>query len=52
MTVAKLEKLIAESGLKITYQKYECIWGFNLLGKIPRGRELFINNVSCALKTY
>jgi SAM-dependent methyltransferase len=50
MTVAKFEKLIAESGLKVEYRKYECIRGFDLLGKIPRGRELFINNINCALR--
>jgi SAM-dependent methyltransferase len=49
MTVAKFEKLIAESGLKITHRKYECIRGFDFLGKVPRARELFINNINCAL---
>jgi hypothetical protein len=51
MSVAKFERIAAETGLKISQRKYECIKGLDFLGKIPRARELFINNISCALKS-
>ena len=49
MSVAKFERIIKESGMKIVFKNYECIRGLNFLGKIPWVRELFINHVSVAL---
>jgi SAM-dependent methyltransferase len=49
MSVAKFERLIKESGMKIVFKNYECIKGLNFLGHIPLVRELFINHVSVVL---
>lgn len=50
MTVAKFESLIARSGLKIEYRKYEGVKGLDFLGRVPAVRELFINRISSALR--
>jgi SAM-dependent methyltransferase len=50
MTLAKFERLIQESGLKVQYRKYECSRGLDALGRLPGIRELFVNHVSCALR--
>jgi SAM-dependent methyltransferase len=49
MSVAKFERIIEESGMKIVFKNYECIRGLNFLSKIPLLRELFINHVTVAL---
>jgi SAM-dependent methyltransferase len=49
MSVAKFERIIKQSGMKIVFKNYQCIKGLNFLGKIPLLRELFINHVSVAL---
>lgn len=46
MTVKKFETLIRESQLKIEYQRYQCVKGMDLLGKLPILRELFINQIN------
>lgn len=47
MTVAKFERIAAESGLEVRYRNYRCVKGANFLAKLPLARELFINVVSC-----
>ena len=47
MTVAKFERIIAASGLKIEYRRCDCVKSLNFLGNLPYVRELFINHVSC-----
>ena len=47
MTVAKFERLIASTGLKMKYKKYNCVKGLIFLSKIPCLRELFINQIIC-----
>ena len=47
MTVAKFERLIAATGLKMKYKRYNCVKGLNFLSKIPYLRELFINQIIC-----
>jgi SAM-dependent methyltransferase len=49
MSVAKFSRVVAASGLKMEYYRYDCIKGLNFLGKLPLLRELFINHVTCAL---
>jgi len=49
MTVARMESIISNSGMNIQYRKYECVKGFNILGRLPLLRELFINHISCIL---
>jgi SAM-dependent methyltransferase len=49
MTVAKFERIISDSGMKIQYRRYDCVKGLNFLGKPPLIRELFINFISCVL---
>jgi len=49
MSVAKFERLVRESGLRIVYKNYECVKGWNALAKLPLVRELFINHITCSL---
>jgi len=49
MTVGKFERVLAESGLKADYVRYDCVKRLDVLKVLPRVRELFINNVSCEL---
>jgi SAM-dependent methyltransferase len=49
MTIAKFERLLAESGMKIQYRKYECVKRWNFLSAIPGARELFVNRLNCVL---
>lgn len=49
MTLAKFERLVRESGLKLLRQNYRGVKGFDILTKIPVIRELFTNRVSCVL---
>lgn len=51
MTVAKFEHIIATIGLVIEYKRYDCVKGLNFLGTIPFLRELFINHITCLLRT-
>jgi SAM-dependent methyltransferase len=50
MTLAKFERLVAESGLAVQSRKDECSFGLTALGRLPGVRELFVNHVSCALQ--
>jgi SAM-dependent methyltransferase len=50
MTIAKFERIIMSSNLKIEFKRFKCfIKGINLLSKIPLLREFFINRVSVIL---
>lgn len=49
MSVAKFERIIKACGLKVVYQRYDCVKGLNFLGSIPVIRELFINHITCVL---
>ena len=49
MTVGRFEQVVAKSGMKIEYIKYNCIKRLNFLGKLPFIRELFINQINCIL---
>jgi len=51
MTVGRFERIASGSGLRIVYKKYNCVKGVDWLGKIPLLRELFINHVTCILRT-
>lgn len=48
MTVARFERIIAASGLKVEYRHYEAIRRLPLTW-VPVMRELFINRISCIL---
>jgi SAM-dependent methyltransferase len=50
MSVARFEKLVRDTGLRVGYKHYEGIKGINVLCKIPYVRELFVNNISCVLE--
>lgn len=52
MAIAKFERIISNSGMKIRYLKYGCVKGINFLGKLPCIRELFINGVNCVLSRH
>lgn len=49
MTIAKFERIIMSSNLKIEFKSYKCIKGINVLSKVPFLREYFINHVSVIL---
>jgi SAM-dependent methyltransferase len=49
MTVRKFEKLTSIPGLRVEYQRYDCVKGLNFLGKLPLIREVFVNQISCVL---
>jgi SAM-dependent methyltransferase len=49
MTVAKFEKIIAESGLEVRYRRYRAVKGIDVLTKIPFLREYFTNHVAVIL---
>lgn len=49
MSVAKFERLIKGSGLKLERKHYRTVKGVPLLGSIPILRELFINHVTVIL---
>jgi len=49
MTVAKFERIIISSDLRIESISYKCVKGINLLSKIPFLREFFVNRVSVIL---
>ena len=50
MTIARFERIIKQSDLKVDYLYYSCIKRFDFLSKIPILREFFINHVTCILK--
>ena len=50
MTVARFERLIRESGLRLEWKRYRCVKGIDRLQALPRLRELFITHVSCVLR--
>ena len=49
MSVAKFERIITSSSLKIEFKNHRCIKEINLLARIPFLREFFINQVSVIL---
>ncbi len=49
MTIAKFERIVIESNLKIEFKSYRCVKGINFLSKLPFLREFFINHVSVIL---
>jgi SAM-dependent methyltransferase len=49
MSIAKFERLVAHTGLKVFYRRYQCLKRLDFLAGIPLVRELFINRVSCVL---
>ncbi len=49
MSVAKFERIIAASGLKVENYRHDCIKGLDFLAKLPILRELFINHVTATL---
>jgi len=49
MSIARFERLIAASGLRVDYLAYRCTKGLNFLGRIPLLRELFTTQVTCIL---
>ena len=50
MSVARFERVVRASGLRMTRRRYECVRGLDFLRHPPLLRELFINNVSCILE--
>lgn len=50
MTLAKFERLVRESGLKVARKNYRGVKGLDFLTKIPVIRELFTNRVTCVLE--
>jgi SAM-dependent methyltransferase len=49
MSIAKFERVVKGSGLKISSRRYDCIKKMDFLQHLPVARELFINRVSCVL---
>ena len=49
MTVKKFERIVRDAGMRLDYRKYDCVKGMNFLGNLPAIRELFVNQISCAL---
>jgi SAM-dependent methyltransferase len=49
MSVRRFERLVAESGMRMVFRKYDCVRQLGFLARIPLLRELFINHVSCVL---
>jgi SAM-dependent methyltransferase len=49
MSVAKFERLVRNSGLRMEYKRYDCVKGINFMAELPVLRELFVNNISCIL---
>jgi SAM-dependent methyltransferase len=49
MTIAKFERIVSSSKLRIAYKNYDCIKGINFLGKLPLLREFFVNHVTAVL---
>lgn len=49
MTIARFEKIIADSGLKVESLEYKAVKNVPVLAHIPFLREFFINRVNCIL---
>ena len=49
MSLARFERVVARSGLRVERRRYACVRGLDPLGRVPLLRELFVNNVSCVL---
>jgi cyclopropane fatty-acyl-phospholipid synthase-like methyltransferase len=49
MTIKKFERIIAASGLKVRYRRYDCVKGLRVMAWIPLIRELFINQITIVL---
>ncbi len=49
MSLAKFERTLAASGLRIVRKQYRCVKGLDALGAVPLLRELFVNQVNCVL---
>lgn len=50
MTVAKFERIVAESGMSVEYRRDRCVRGLEMCGRLPVLRELFVNEISCRLR--
>lgn len=50
MTIAKFERIIATSGLRVSRAKYTCVRQMNGLARVPFLRELVINHVTVVLE--
>jgi SAM-dependent methyltransferase len=51
MTIARFERIIAKSGLRVVSLKYKAVRNLPILAHIPCVREFFINRVTCVLTT-
>ena len=51
MTVSRFEQTIKRTGLLVEFRRYDCVRGMNFLKNLPGLRELFINRVSCVLRS-
>lgn len=49
MTVSKFKRIVSHVGMKIQYERYQCIKGLDFLSKPPLLRELFINQITCEI---
>lgn len=49
MTIAKFERIIISSNLKIESRNYKSVKGIRLLSKIPFVREFFVNHITVVL---
>ena len=49
MTVAKFERIVATTELRVEDRRYRCVKGLDRLAHFPIVRELFVNNISCML---
>jgi SAM-dependent methyltransferase len=50
MSLARFERIVEQSGLRMARRRYECVKGLDFLRHPPLLRELFVNNVSCVLE--
>lgn len=49
MSIAKFERLVAETGLRFVRRRYRCVRRWDALGKLPGVREMAINQVDALL---
>jgi SAM-dependent methyltransferase len=49
MTLAKFDRLISDSGLRVLFRQYDCVKKVNFVSRVPLLKELFVNRVTCVL---
>ena len=50
MSVGRFERIVKDSGLRMSWYRYDCVKGLDIASRVPLLRELLINHVSCILE--